>query len=139
VDVSAVKTLDILGEKVEVFVDGEMSDGNTVVLVETSPPGGGPPPHMHTREDETFCVLEGSYEFFENGTWRPILVGLPVFGRRNAVHGFRNAGTTVGRILVVASPSGLEKFFDKLTGLSPARDMPRIVEVFAEFGLSLQA
>jgi hypothetical protein len=53
VDVSAVKTLDILGEKVEVFVDGEMSDRETVVLVETWPPGGDPPPHMHTRQDET--------------------------------------------------------------------------------------
>jgi quercetin dioxygenase-like cupin family protein len=137
--VSAVKTLEILGEKVEIFVNGQMSDGKSVVLVQTSPPGGGPPPHMHTREDETFCVLEGTFEFFENGSWREIPVGVPLFAPRNVLHGFRNAGTTPGKVLVVASPAGLDKFFDKLTGLSPATDMPRLLELFAEFGISLQA
>lgn len=134
-----VKTLDILGEKVEIFVDGKMSDGKTVVLVQTSPPGGGPPPHRHTREDETFCVLEGTFEFFENGAWREIPVGVPLFAPRNVAHGFRNAGTSPGKILIIASPAGLDKFFDKLTGLSPATNMSRLLEVFAEFGLSFEA
>jgi hypothetical protein len=26
-------------------------------------PGGGPPPHIHTRQDETFYLLEGQVEF----------------------------------------------------------------------------
>ena len=39
-------------------------------------------------------------------------------------------------MLAVAVPAGLETFFDKLAGLSPATDMPRIQEVFAEYGLS---
>jgi uncharacterized cupin superfamily protein len=27
------------------------------------PPDGGPPPHIHRNEDETFYVLEGEVEF----------------------------------------------------------------------------
>src|ERR1700754_3843878 len=32
-------------------------------LVEASvPPGGGPPPHLHTREDEAFYLLDGELQ-----------------------------------------------------------------------------
>jgi uncharacterized cupin superfamily protein len=29
------------------------------------PAGGGPPPHIHRNEDETFYVLEGEVEFLD--------------------------------------------------------------------------
>ena len=98
---SAVKTLDVFGEKVEVYVTGEMTGGSVAVCVQVTAPGGGPPPHMHTREDETFCVLEGSFELLDHGTWRPLTVGVPAFAPRNVVHTFRNSGTTTGRIVFI--------------------------------------
>jgi mannose-6-phosphate isomerase-like protein (cupin superfamily) len=33
------------------------------------PPNGGPPPHIHTREDETFYVLEGNPSFWVQDHW----------------------------------------------------------------------
>src|SRR5438046_7615589 len=33
-------------------------------------PGGGPPPHYHSNEDETFHVLEGRFAFLADGQWR---------------------------------------------------------------------
>ena len=132
-----LKTLNVLGEIVDVFVDKAMTSGSLSVIVGTTRPGGGPPPHVHTREDETFCALEGSYEFWSEGVWRPIPNNVPLFAPRNIPHTFRNVSATPGRMMTAISPGGLEVFFEHLSGLSPATDMPRILEIFAQFGLSL--
>ncbi len=132
-----VQTFNILGDTVDLFVSSEMTGGSLTVVVGSTRPGGGPPPHMHTREDETFCVLEGSYEIWSEGVWRPIPVNVPIFAPRNVPHTFRNAGTTTGKLMTTISPGGFEAFFENLSGLSPATDMPRILEIFDQFGLSL--
>jgi uncharacterized cupin superfamily protein len=31
------------------------------------PPGGGPPPHIHSREEESFLILEGEITFTVGG------------------------------------------------------------------------
>lgn len=37
--------------------------GGTYLLTEqVTPPGIGVPPHVHTREDEIFVILDGEYE-----------------------------------------------------------------------------
>jgi mannose-6-phosphate isomerase-like protein (cupin superfamily) len=133
----SIKTLNVLGEIVDVFVDSVMTGSSLTVIVGTTRPGGGPPPHMHTREDETFCVLEGSYEFWREGVWHPIPANVPLFAPRNIPHTFRNVGATPGKMMTAISPGGLEAFFELLSGLSPATDMPRILEIFAQYGLSL--
>jgi quercetin dioxygenase-like cupin family protein len=40
------------------LVTGEESGGAYFAMEAIVPPGGGPPPHIHTLEDETFYVLE---------------------------------------------------------------------------------
>ena len=132
-----IKTLEVFGEKIDILVDGSMSHGATLVIVQTCPPGGGPPPHKHTREDETFTVLEGDFELLREGQWVKAPVGDLQFAPRGNVHSFRNAGSTMGRIAIMITPAGMESFFEKLAGLSPASDMPRILGLFAEYGLSL--
>jgi quercetin dioxygenase-like cupin family protein len=106
-------------------------------MLELTPPGGGPPPHSHSREDEVFTVLEGEYELLSEGQWIKVPVGEPVFGPRGHVHTFRNLGSTPGQMMIFISPAGIEKFFEKLSGLSVPADMPRIEELFAEYGLTL--
>jgi hypothetical protein len=82
-------------------------------------------------------VLEGDFELLRDGQWVKAPVGEVLFAPRGNVHAFRNAGATMGRIAVFITPAGMEFFFEKLAGLSPATDMPRILELFAEYGLSL--
>ena len=94
---SPVKTFKVFGEPVEVLVSGEMTGGLSTTLTQTSPPGGGPPPHLHLNEDETFFVLEGKYEFLRDGEWHAIAHGETVLAKRGSVHTFRNAGTTTGK------------------------------------------
>ncbi len=134
-----IKTLNVLGETMEILVDGTMTGGASAVIIQTSPPGGGPPPHAHSREDEIFTVLEGSFEFLVDGEWIKAPVGQPVFAPRGHLHTFRNAGTTAGKMHIVLAPAGLEQFFEKLAGLRIPNDMARIAELFIEYGLALHA
>lgn len=81
----AIKTFAVFGEPIEILTTGEMTGGVSATLTQISPPGGGPPPHLHQREDETFYVVEGEYEFLENGQWRAVAQGEAVFARRGSV------------------------------------------------------
>lgn len=132
-----VKTLNVLGELMDVIVTGEMTNGASALIIQTTPPGGGPPPHQHSREDETFTVLEGEFEFLDKGEWRSIPKGEFIFARRGSVHTFRNAGSTTGKIAVFLAPAGFERFFEKIDGLSPA-DIPKVLEIGKTFGLTFQ-
>ena len=132
-----IKTVEVFGERMDFIVDGAMSHGTALVIVQTSPPGGGPPPHSHSREDETFTVLEGEFEFLSDGEWIKAPVGELLFGPRGKVHAFRNVGKTDGRIAIVITPAGMEIFFEKLSGLRIPADIPRIQQLFAQYGLTL--
>ena len=83
-------------------------------------PGGGVEPHRHSREDESFYVLEGQFEFRIGERGERVILADPgsfVFAPRGIPHAFKNVGTTPGKFLVVVSPAGLEKFFDERTAL----------------------
>ena len=51
------------GDRYTFLVTGEESGGAYFAMEAFVPPGGGPGPHVHTREDETFYVLEGQVQF----------------------------------------------------------------------------
>lgn len=99
---------------ITVKIDGAATGGAYSCFDELSDPGHGPPPHRHSQE-ELFYVLEGEVEFIEfrdgaeHGTvCRPgSVVGIAA----NAVHTFRNAGTTPCRVFFVSVPAGLENYF----------------------------
>jgi quercetin dioxygenase-like cupin family protein len=130
-----IKTLKVLGERLDIITNGEMTNGASSLVIQTTLPGGGPPPHKHTREDETFTVLEGDFEILDHGQWRGIAKGEFFLAPRGSIHTFRNCGTTVGRVAVFIAPAGFEKFFEQIEGLTPA-EMARLVETAHQFGLT---
>ncbi|GAB4452301.1 MAG: hypothetical protein OHK0029_02950 [Armatimonadaceae bacterium] len=72
------------------------------------------PPHIHTREDETFYVLEGQFSFWVDGE---ILVANPgdtVFAPRDIPHLWRCISPEGGKALVLVTPGGFENFFIEL-------------------------
>jgi quercetin dioxygenase-like cupin family protein len=107
------KKLQIRDETIYVKLSGEETQGGCAVLEGWTPPGGGPPMHRHTREDECFYVLEGQYEFRVGDQMVPAPKGAFVFGPRGIPHSFNNIGTTEARILVLIQPAGLEKLFEE--------------------------
>ena len=79
------------------------------------PPGSGPPPHTHLKEDEGFYVLEGIFKVWVGGN-APLELnpGDHAFGPRRIQHNFKNVGTAPGRLLLIFTPGGLEGYFMEL-------------------------
>jgi quercetin dioxygenase-like cupin family protein len=87
--------------------------GNQFSIAEYHVPvGGGPPLHVHTREDETFWVLEGSVTFQVGGKALAAPAGTTVFAPRGVPHTFRNVSGSPARMLVLVSPAqNFEDFY----------------------------
>ena len=51
------------GDRVTFLVTGAESHGGCFIVEGMVPPGGGPPPHIHRFEDESFYILEGAATF----------------------------------------------------------------------------
>jgi mannose-6-phosphate isomerase-like protein (cupin superfamily) len=59
------RTLHAFGHAVVILLDGKQTDGKFTAFLNISPPGGGPRPHYHEREDEWFYIVEGRVSFFD--------------------------------------------------------------------------
>jgi quercetin dioxygenase-like cupin family protein len=82
-------------------------------------PSSGPPVHRHTREDEAFYILEGEYDIYSgDGLIMRATPGTYIHVTRGTAQAYKCVGPQSGRMLVMASPGGLEHFFDELGALS---------------------
>jgi mannose-6-phosphate isomerase-like protein (cupin superfamily) len=70
--------------------------------------------HVHEHEDELFYVLEGEHVFQVGDQEFRAGPGGLVFAPRGVAHAQRRVVPRTGRILVLASPAGLEGFFREL-------------------------
>ena len=98
-------------ELVSIELTAQETSGELGLFTATVPPMGGPPPHVHRKESETFYVLEGTFEFFVDGTFHIRRAGGTAYVPAGTLHTFRNIGETEGRLLTVVSPGGFEGFF----------------------------
>jgi quercetin dioxygenase-like cupin family protein len=132
------KDLHAFGDVLSVMLGGDQTGGTLTVMLDVTPPGGGPPPHVHSREDELFLVAEGRVSFFVEGNWTEVEAGGAVFLPKGTVHCYRNVGTTPSRQWILTNPSGFENFFARCAQefRSPGGpDMNRIVEISREHGI----
>src|SRR5688500_7506103 len=87
------RTIAVVGDVYRFLAMGEDTGGKYAMWEAVVQPGGGPPPHVHSREEEGFYVLEGEITFQIGdervvagaGTFANMPVGTP--------HSFRNDGT----------------------------------------------
>ena len=101
------------GDLYTFLVTGEESGGAYFSMEALVPPGGGPPPHVHSNEDETFYVLEGDVTFRLGAEEVVAGPGDFVHVPRGHVHCFQNRGTATARIVLTFTPSGIERFFEE--------------------------
>jgi mannose-6-phosphate isomerase-like protein (cupin superfamily) len=102
-----------------------VDDGAPLTIIESGREIGekaGPARHRHGFL-EVFYVLQGSYDFEVEGRTVHLeaggLVKVPPF----TVHGFRSDGQGRSRILTVAIPGGLERFFEEATTAASGTEM----------------
>ncbi len=101
----------VIGDLYTIKCSGNDTSGAYALLEAIVPPGGGPPPHIHSREDEAFYVLEGELQFHAEGRSFTATSGAWVTLARGSLHFFKNLGSQPARMLIVVTPAGLEDFF----------------------------
>ena len=111
----------VLGDLYTFKATGEQTNGGFTVIDQVIQPGGGPPPHVHGREDEAFYVLEGKFSFLSGEIQTEAVAGSFVYIPKGTLHTFKNIGVQPGRLLVTITPAGLEEFFYAVG--SPAKDL----------------
>src|SRR5215475_5747112 len=95
---------------------------------------GGPPRHMHTREDESIYLFSGLLEVECDGEEFEAAPGSFVFLPRERPHAFRSVGGTARGLLII-TPGGLEHYFDALHAALTTGDSSRVRAVQAEYGI----
>jgi len=105
------RTIGVVGDVYRFLATGEETDGKYTLFEALVPPGGGPPPHIHSREVEAFFMLEGELAIYlgekrhaaNAGTFANVPIGM--------LHYFRNESKKPVRLLITLAPAGLEKMF----------------------------
>lgn len=136
-DAGAGNTFTMLGTTMRLVATSARTGGRYTVIEQVTPPGWGPPRHIHSREDEIFYVLEGAYELHVGDERRTISAGAFAVLPCNIPHGFRNVALTPSRLLFVIAPGGLEEYFLAVAKCSPAPNPVQLAELARPFGLTL--
>ena len=142
------RSLWVLGELARYKTASDQTGGAYSLFEVTTQPGGGLLPHVQHREDESFYVLKGEYEFLVEG--RTIRAGVAslIYVPRGILHAHRNVGGEKGRMLVIQTPGGLyQRFFEEVgelvdgeAGSLFSEDQPNvtsIVAIAAKYGIEI--
>jgi len=103
---------------------GEHTGEALTVLEFTVAPNDGSPVHIHQNEDETYYVLEGTFVIQVGTNVYELNPGGCVFGPRGVTHAFLNAGSELGKLLVIATPAGMERYHQEAGTTADARILP---------------
>jgi quercetin dioxygenase-like cupin family protein len=120
-------------------VTGEDTGGAFDYFIVEVAPRGGPPLHVHHKQEETIQVLKGRYkirigdEIFicEEGGFAYLPSKIP--------HAFLNLTDEPGEIVVVYTPGGGHKFYEELGPISRSGHPDRavIAALFEKYDMSL--
>ncbi|MGV9349613.1 quercetin 2,3-dioxygenase [Streptomyces spiralis] len=106
---------------------GAQTNGSIGFIEATVPAGGGPVPHAHTREDETFYVLDGELEFVDGDDVFTAVAGDFIHVPKGIRHGFKNKRIHAARLLFIYTPPGLEQLMlDHSTPARPGQTPPPV-------------
>jgi len=83
-------------------------------------PGTEPPPHVHSREDELFYVLEGEFDVYVGEEVFNAKTGECIFLPRFKPHAFIIRSARL-RLLILFAPAGVEEAFRSMS--SPAQNL----------------
>lgn len=127
------------GDVITCKVSGEQTAGEFALFETTTPPQAGSPPHVHHREDETFYVIAGVFEFYVSGQTIRAEKGSVVLAPRNIPHFFKNVSEEPGKLIILAQPAGIEKFFAEFAQFDPDvhPDLDKVKTVANKYGIEI--
>jgi quercetin dioxygenase-like cupin family protein len=122
------------GDQYTFLVTGAQSNGAYFIMEGIIPSGGGPPLHIHRREEECFYLLEGTLEITLGEKTFNATTGGFIQIPRGIVHKFHNVGSTTARMLLLFSHAGMDKYFEE--ALEPVQDRSAAIPAISEAMIS---
>ena len=105
------RTFAVVGDVYRFLATGDETNGKYSMWEAIVPPGGGPPPHVHSREEEGFYILEGEITFTVNGEKIVATAGMFANMPVGTPHSFKNESNKPAKMLISVAPAGLEHMF----------------------------
>jgi quercetin dioxygenase-like cupin family protein len=98
------------GERTQVLLSGEQTDGAFTMLAIDKSPGASTPRHFHEREEETLYVLEGTVTAIADDREYEVSAGRALYLPRRGIHQLINRTNRHVRYLLICTPAGFENF-----------------------------
>ena len=142
------RTIAVVGDVYRFLATAEDTNGKYAMWEAIVPPGGGPPPHVHSREEESFYILEGEITFMIGeerlvataGMFANMPVGTP--------HSFKNDSNKPAKMLISVAPAGLEEMFFEFgvpllegstTALPPTKEeIEKLLTIAPRYGIKIR-
>ncbi len=113
-----------MGSLFEHLVSAEDTEGLLGVSLVTQPPGVATPLHRHTREAESFYVLEGVVRYRAGDETYELVAGSFIYLPKALPHAFRILGESPARFLAFTVPGGLMSLYDEVGIPAVERRLP---------------
>ena len=142
------RTIAVVGDVYRFLATGEDTNGKYAMWEAIVPPGGGPPPHVHSPEEEGFYVLDGEVTVHIGdkrvvataGMFANMPVGTP--------HSFKNESSKPAKMLISVAPAGLEQMFFEVgvplaegatTALPPTKEeIEKLLAIAPRYGVEIR-
>ena len=133
-----------IGHLMSILISSEDSNNAFSLIHGFEIKGLEPPPHIHTREDESFYLLNGEINYTVGNSKYNAKRGDWIYLPRNIEHSFQ-VQTEQAEVLIHLSPGGFEKYFIEMS--TPALelvvppppqgppDVKRIIETASKYGI----
>lgn len=105
------RTVGVVGDVYRFLATGKETHGKYALWEALVPPGGGPPPHVHSREEEGFYILEGEITFQVGDEQIVATAGMFANMPVGTPHSFKNTSDKSAKMLISVAPAGLENMF----------------------------
>lgn len=142
------RTIAVVGDVYRFLATGEETAGRYALWEALVLPGGGPPAHTHSREDEGFYVLEGEIVFLVGDKRMALSAGMFANMPVGIEHAFKNESSKPARMLISIAPAGLEKMFFEVgvplpTGATTAppptqEEIAKLLQVAPGYGIEIK-
>jgi mannose-6-phosphate isomerase-like protein (cupin superfamily) len=141
------RTIAVVGDVYRFLATGDDTHGTYATWEAIVPPGGGPPPHVHSREEEGFYILEGEITL-QAGDQKVVatpgmFVNMPI----GTPHSFKNESSNPAKMLIMIAPAGLENMFFEVgvpladgstTSLAPTQgEIEKLFKVAPKYGIEI--